>query len=336
MSLTRRQLLVRAGAAALVLEAGGSWPESQALAAVRRPFIAYGDGSYLTTPLRHYHVDPARTKKFRHFMRWHPDQRGHPYPMIRGVGGNRWGTAYAMGTHTDPIWRLTGDMNRECAILRTQGFHAPRWLGSMLTGTSDSPFCVIDRSFGYTVFGGKAKATGHRTINVTSAGISHHSSNGLTARNVKSDDPRNFTSRGRISEAMVIRKDLVDYGISHGTGLGHVLQMFLVETRTADGFRHPMVKCEGHMHGFGAEGERIALRRDVDLRRRDLSPAGLVIARTLRDYGCYFGDNAGSASSLKAEQENRHRRVWHEELKHDSLRGLSWDDFVVVAHPRPQ
>jgi hypothetical protein len=336
MSMTRRQLLVRSGLGALALEAGSSFADSQAIGRARPPFTAYKSGSYFTKPLGRHQVDAVRTAAFHRFMRNHRDQQKYSYPLIRGVGGNEWGTAYAMASRTDPIWRLTGSMQQECALLRTKGFHAPPWLGRMLTGTNDSPFCVIDRAFGYTVFGGKAKVTGRYTIEVTSAGVTYHASNGLTGRNPQSDDPRNFTSRGRISDAMVIRRDLMDYGIAHGTGLGHVLQLFMVETRTADGYRHPMVKCEGRMHGFGAEGERIALRKDIVLRKRGLSPAGLVIARTLRDYGCYFGDNAGSASALKAEQENGKRHIWHGDLKHDSLGGLTWADFVVVARPHPQ
>ena len=93
-----------------------------------------------------------------------------------------------------------------------------------------------------------------RTISVQSAGITYHSSNGLHRNDPLSNDKRNFTSRGRISEAMVIRRDLVDHGIAYNTDLGHVLHMFLVETRSSDGFRHPMVACEGGKNGFGAEG----------------------------------------------------------------------------------
>ena len=57
-----------------------------------------------------------------------------------------------------------------------------------------------------------------------SAGITYHSSNGLHRSNPLSNDKRNSTSRGRISDAMVIRSDLVDHGIANNTDLGHVLQ----------------------------------------------------------------------------------------------------------------
>jgi hypothetical protein len=55
-----------------------------------------------------------------------------------------------------------------------------------------------------------------------------------------------------------------------------------------------------------------------------------VIARTLQRRGCYIGDNSGSASALKAQQENCRRPLWRGRLKADSLHGISWDDFVVL------
>jgi hypothetical protein len=235
-----------------------------------------------------------------------------------------------MGASSDPIWKLTGKIQAPCKILSTQGFHAPTWLGSILTGTSDSPFCVIDRGSGFTMFAANAKLVGQRTISVSSAGVTYHASNGLHAKNPYCDDERNFTSRGRISDAMVIRKDLVDYGIANNTDLGHVLHLFLAETRTSDGFCHPMVGKESNKNGFGAEGERIAIASNVDVTKRGLSPEGLVIARTLQNYGCYIGDNSGSDSRLKAEQETPGRPVWGERLNIDSLAGLRWDDFVVL------
>jgi hypothetical protein len=129
---------------------------------------------------------------------------------------------------------------------------------------------------------------------------------------------------------MVIRKDLVRYGVDNDTDLGHVLHLFLVETNSRDGFCHPMIGEESDKSGFGAEGERLANDPGIDLTKRGLSPEGLVIARTLQRRGCYIGDNSGSASALKAQQENSDRALWHSRLKADSLHGSTWDDFVVL------
>jgi hypothetical protein len=328
--LSRRSLLGAGGLAVASVVAAPLIEPAAAATVVSAPFLPYGADSYFRTPVAGLSPDPTRTAAFRTFMSTHPDQRSFAYPRIKGIGSNRWGTTYAMSTAADPLWTLTGGVTAYCSCLATTGFHAPDWLGSVLSGTSDSPFCVVDLGSGFTVFGTKASVVAPRTISVQSAGITYHSSNGLHRKDPLSNDKRNFTSRGRISEAMVIRSDLVDYGIANNTDLGHVLHLFLVETNSSDGCRHPMVACEGGKCGFGAEGERIAIDPAVNLTTRGLSPAGLVVARTLQRYGCYFGDNAGRESALKAEQESPTRPIWNGRLGQDSLAGLRWDDFVVL------
>ncbi len=328
--ITRRDFLRATLTAAAVGVVGQTSACDSSSRAQARPFLAYSADSYFKGRVDGAPIDQTRTTVFRSFMKRHPHQRDHPHPRINGTEGNPWGTPYAMSSASDPIWKLAGEVSAECALLRTRGFHAPEWLGSMLTGTSDSPFCVIDRAFGVTVFCEKATQIGVRTISVLSAGITYHNSNGLDQRNPRSDSQQNFTSRGRISDAMVIREDLVDYAVANDTDLGHVLHMYFVETRTSDGFRHPMVGTEQGKYGFGAEGERIAISPNVDVATRGLSPEALVVARTLQNYGCYLGDNSGSQSALKAEQENGDRPIWKGRLDRDALEGLSWDDFVVL------
>jgi hypothetical protein len=331
--LSRRSLLGVGGLAVAAVGAGPLIEPAAAAAGVptgSAPFLPYGTDSYFRTPVAGLSSDPARTAAFRSFMATHPDQRSYAYPRICGTGANRWGTAYAMSTASDPLWKLTGIVPALCSSLTTVGFHAPDWFGSVLSGTTDSPFCVVDLGSGFTIFGAKARVVAPRTISVQSAGITYHSSNGLHRNNPLSNDKRNFTSRGRISEAMVIRSDLVAHAITNNTDLGHVLHMFLAETSSSDGCRHPMVACEGGKYGFGAEGERIAIDPTVDLTNRGLSPAGLVVARTLQRFGCYFGDNAGRESTLKAEQETLTHPVWSGRLGLDSLAGLRWDDFIVL------
>jgi len=210
------------------------------------------------------------------------------------------------------------------------GFHAPEWFGDVLTGTSDSPFVVIDRAQGWSVWGAKSRVVGEHLIEVGAAGLFEHASNGLDRRNPASTSALNFRSRGAIPDAMVIRRDLVNRGVATGGDLGHVLHLFLVETDSAAGYQHPMVGAESDKHGWGAEGQRIAIDQTVDLTTRGLSPEALVIARTLQRYGAYIGDNSGGPSALKAEQENGVRSVWDGRLTADALKGLTWDDFIVL------
>lgn len=323
--ITRRTALGALGATALAASA-----PTPAFSATR-PFIAYTPGAFFTSPTLGAPINTTRTAAFRTLMKTHPDQRSTAYPLIRGTSGNAWGTAYAYGTATDPVWKLAGTVPAACADLKTTGFRAPAWLGQMLTGTSDSPFVVIDTGTGQSVWGAKAVwKPGTQTITVGASGRFKHATNGLDRRNPRSDGRSNERSRGAIPDAMVIRKDLIDYGVANSTDLGHVLHLFMVETKTTDGHCHPMVGHESSKNGFGAEGERIAIRADLDLTTRGLSPEALVVARTLQRYGAYIGDNAGSKTALKAEQESSVRPVWGGRLPANALSRLSWDDFVVI------
>jgi hypothetical protein len=184
--------------------------------------------------------------------------------------------------------------------------------------------------FGYTVqFADAVPNKATRTITVSNAGIMWHTSNGLDGRNPASNDKRNFTSRGRILDAMVIRRDILDQAIAKDTGLGHVLHLFFVETNTADGVVSPMTGAESDKAGWGAEGERIRIRPDVDLKARGLTGAALVIARTLQENGAYLGDNSGSSTQIKASQPGAYTGT---NLATDALKGkITWADFEVVA-----
>src|SRR3982751_614140 len=107
-----------------------------------RPFIPYTAGSFLTSSSQGAPIDEARTKTMQSFMASFADQKKWKFPSIQGVGGNLWGTAYAMSDATDPIWKLTGAVNSKVADqLKNKGFHAPAGFGKRITGTSDSPFC---------------------------------------------------------------------------------------------------------------------------------------------------------------------------------------------------
>jgi hypothetical protein len=112
-----------------------------------------------------------------------------------------------------------------------------------------------------------------------------------------------------------------------------VLEFFFVETNGGGDpcFTNPMVACERQRNGWGREGLRIAVGPRVDLTTRRCSPQALVIARTLKHYGGYLGDNSGGATGLKAQQSTPARPVWHGVLSRDELKGcISWQDFVVI------
>jgi hypothetical protein len=241
---------------------------------------------------------------------------------------------YYVGRPDDPVWRLVGgntSTNSRLQILATQGFHMADSVADRFpTGTQDRPGLMIDPVFGYTAqFADAVPDKATRTITVSSAGILWHSSNGLDYRNPLSNDSRNFTSRGRVVDAMVIRRDALDRAVANNTGLGYVLHLFFVETSTADGFRSPMVGAESGKYGWGAEGERIRLKPSIDLEARGLTGAALAVARTLQQNGAYIGDNSGSCTKIKASQASEYVGT---NMATDMFRDkISWDDFEVLA-----
>jgi hypothetical protein len=306
---------------------GSSGSTAQASGGLSFPYSA---DSFFRSRVTDAPVDAARTRQFQAFMASHPDQAGITWPKINM--NPEWAMSYHVGRATDPVWRLTGGNTADprLTVLQKQGFHmADSVADTFPTGTQDRPGVMVDPVFGYTVQFADAvvdKAT--RTITVSNAGIMWHGSNGLDGRNPNSDDERNFTSRGRIPDAMVIRRDQLDQAAASGTGLGHVLHLFFVETNTADGVVHPMTGAESGKAGWGAEGERIRIRPDVDLEARGLTGAALVIARTLQENGAYIGDNSGSSTQIKASQPEQYAGT---NLTTDALRGkITWADFEVL------
>ena len=301
-----------------------------------RPFIAYSADSFLKSQVTGAPVDQTLTQQFHRYMATNPEQADTDYPTIRGVDGNKWGMPYAMSDCSDPVWRIGTVSKRspsQWESLKTTGFHAPADLGSRFTGTSDSPFVVIDRCDHITVYGHSASVAAHRRVNVASFGAFNHDSNGLDERNPASNNSQNFRSRGVIPDSMLIRKDQMDYAIAHHTDLGQVLEVFFVETDGSGSpcYTSPMVGCEQRHTGWGREGLRIAVSPSVDLSTRNCTPQALAIARTLQDYGGYLGDNSGSTTGIKAQQESPSHPVWHGTLSRDELQGcISWKDFVVV------
>jgi hypothetical protein len=306
---------------------GSSGSTAQASGASSFPYSA---DSFFRSRVSDAPVDAARTRQFQAFMASHPEQAGITWPKINM--NPEWAMSYHVGRPTDPVWRLAGGNTADprLTVLQKQGFHmADSVADTFPTGTQDRPGVMVDPVFGYTVQFADAvvnKAT--RTITVSNAGIMWHGSNGLDGRNPSSDDERNFTSRGRIPDAMVVRRDQLDQAAANGTGLGHVLHLFFVETNTADGVVHPMTGAESGKAGWGAEGERIRIRPDVDLEARGLTGATLVIARTLQENGAYIGDNSGSSTQIKASQPEQYAGT---NLTTDALKGkITWADFEVL------
>ena len=333
-----RRNVLRGGLALAALGAVGTGSfasPARAASSVAMPFVPYSGDSFFKSKVLGAPVDATATAAFLAFMKTHAEQRGVLYPKINGiVASSQWGTSFHLGRSTDPIWKITGaGVRPETQIAATTGFHMADSVADRFpTGTQDRQGLVNDPVFGYSVhFGDAVPNRANRTINVVNASVFWHASNGLDKRNPRSDDSRNYCSRGRIPDAMVIRGDLVKAAAVSGTSLGHVMQMFFVETDGAAGFCHPMTGQESRHSGWGPEGVRIAVKPSVDLVARGFTGGALVIARTLQQHGCYLGDNSGASSMLKGEQAtSTYSPYAGTNLSSSCLSKLTWADFVVL------
>jgi hypothetical protein len=296
-------------------------------------FQPYSPGSFFSSRVDgpSVPIDATRTDQFRRFMATYPDQSAITWPKLNMSPG--WAMSYDYGTADDPVWRLVGGNTSlpKLQILTTQGLHMGDSVAATFPpGTADRPGVIIDTVFGYTVqLADAVPDLATHTITVSNAGIMWHGSNGLDYRDPASDDQRNFVSRGRIPDAMIVTREELDHAVAAGTGVGHVLHLYLAETNTADGFAHPMVGAESADYGWGAEGERIRIKPSVDLVARGLTGHALALARTLQENGSYIGDNSGSSTQLKLSQAARYTGT---NLSTDVFRGrLFWTDFEVVS-----
>lgn len=303
------------------------------------PYIAYEPGSFFTTPLPD---NAPLASNSATGISWAKSHDPNDYPTIRGVDGNKWGMPFALSDCSDPLWYFPSNATLPSTVgfLAMQGFHAPANFGDKLAANGDDPFVVIDTCGvpampdGLSVWGanvaydgnaGHVFSTSSGTGGTIVGGAFDHASNGLDKRDPHSDSTINERSRGNIPDSMVIRDDLLSYAETGGNDgtLGHVLEMFWLETDSSAGFFSPMVGAEGGNSGFGAEGERIRVKPNWTP-PSTCSAAGKVIAKTLQKYGAYLGDNAGGGSGIKAEQGSTALHI-------RELSGcITWDDMEFV------
>jgi hypothetical protein len=300
------------------------------------PFVPYTADSLFRKPLPDAAPVAANSAQM---VAWAAAHEPESYLKIRGANGVGWGIAYAEASCSDPIYRIGagGSVPASQAHLRTVGFHAPAAAWKNIPQNGDAPFLIVDRCGtsarpnGLSVWGANAVVSG-QTVNVSAAGSFAHDTNGLDRRNPASNSQLNERSRGVIPDSMLIRPDVLDYAVHHGTGLGYMLEVFWLETNSAAGFTSPMVGAEGGNNGVGAEGQRIRIKPGIDLAARPgcsptTNPVGLAIARTLQQNGAYIGDNSGSGSGIKTAQNAQYPG-----LNADSLRGcMTWDDVEFLA-----
>jgi hypothetical protein len=295
--------------------------------------IPYGSRSLFRTALP---VNAPVSPDNAYFVQWVKAHEPLDYWSIRGAdtprggGFNNYGMPFAQASCTDPVFKLasTASVPNGQEFLKTAGFHAPRAVFTHAMENNDNPVVVQDRCgnssrpAGLTVWMANVRYDGTLVLKTSpgtggnlTGGSFDWRDNGLDYRVQGSNSPngRSVRSRGIIPDSLVIRDELLRQGMAgaHGGTLGHVLVVYLVQTNTAAGFQKPMTLaqpgnagCGGAAHpGICAAGQRIRINPNINLAARaGCTGVARVIARTLQVYGAYIGDNSGSGSGIKAEQ----------------------------------
>lgn len=239
---------------------------------------------------------------------------GAHFPKLNGAPDG-WGMAYGTGTASDPVWKITGGNIPTPAVnqLRNIGFHAPANMGDRFSGTTDSPFVIVDKASGISIWGsGAAKGAGNTIAISKAAGYFDWGTNGLDDRAIggfSNCDTLGLvceTSRGRIPDAFLVTAAEFATAKANGTGLGHVLEFFWPETDSSGCLGPVMVTCETGNTGVMFEGQRVALNPTLNIvGRAGCTPDADVIVRTLQENGAYIGDNAGGTSwVIKLEEDS--------------------------------
>lgn len=282
-------------------------------APVFRPFTA---SSYWNTKL------PPTAPVDVHSRIYLEDSRDptHTQGYLRLTGAPGTSQSYATPIYwakpSDPVYTITPRRNGDPVDV-----HIPRH--ATPASGSDAQMTIIDLSFDQVVGlnGASYRASRDRWA-VGSTDRYIVSSNGLGPDVAGHDDDRNFGHRGVPASARVVRVDEVRAG-----RIDHRLECYW--WATAPVHHWPLSGHETGKGGLVPEGMVIRIQPSADLTRRGLSPAALVIAGALQDYGCLIGDNSGSGNRLKLERDES---AWRElGLTHDALAAIPWDDWEFVA-----
>lgn len=268
-----------------------------------RPFTA---GAYWNTRLGNAPLSPYSAA-------WIRDAVAHSGTHLNLVLGD-WGMPVYRSSASDPLVQLTSGGH-------TVRFHIPT--GARPMSANDAALTVIDPTtnqvvglFGAHVSGGKWSVSGLSRYRYSSNGIAGGLPGGRKA---------NFGHRGIPASVPAVTKAEIRRG-----AIRHRLEIYWHETAAATpegpSAYFPMTGSESGKTGVVPEGAVIRIKPSVDLKQLHLSRAAYVIARALQKYGAVVGDNSGQGNSLKLQGNTS----WTGILNKDSLKSISWSDFVFV------
>jgi hypothetical protein len=195
--------------------------------------------------------------------------------------------------------------------------------------TSDAQMTVYDLTAGYVASLNQAsydEATD--TWSASGGALAYLSSNGLdrTWSTFPDHDPFNRGHRGVPAPMYGVRLDEVQAG-----SIDHVLKIAVDTTKCAHVFPMTGDECGTTARFAPPEGARIRIKASVDLGAYHLTPAALVIARAMQNYGAVIGDQGGTVT-LKVENTvaEGQGQLWAGKLSANSLSAIPLDDFEVV------
>jgi hypothetical protein len=201
--------------------------------------------------------------------------------------------------------------------------HIPKRARAM--PTSDAALIIID-SVRHQVVSLSGAQFHSQTGTWTARALSRYwsDSNGI-AKGLPGGSRGNVGHRGIPGSVQAVTRQEIRRG-----AIQHRLEVYWWETapKTPTGREayFPMTGSESGNVGTVPEGIVIRIRPSVDLTSKHLSPAAYTVARALQRYGAVIGDNSGSGNNLKLQANAR----WTGVLTADSLRSITWRDYVFV------
>jgi len=273
-----------------------------------RPFLA---GSYWNTPLGRAPLDPQSARYIRDAQ-----VISHSQNYLQLVLGD-WAIPAYESSNADPIYRINPSSGP------TVRLHIPSRARPM--ATSDAALTVRDVTTHQVVALGGARfdPTNHRW---TARTVSRYwsTSNGI-AQGLPGGTRDNLGHRGIPGSVQAVMRREIRRGV-----IRHRLEVYWWETapQTPTGRKayFPMTLSESGHVGTVPEGIVIRIRRSVDLKLVQLTPAAYTVARALQRYGAVVGDNSGSGNSMKLQAN----ADWTGVLTKDSLKSIPWSDYAFV------
>jgi hypothetical protein len=288
-----------------------------------RPYRAFSDASYWSTPLPEDAPTDPRSEQIIDFL-----QANNRANFIRLAGtdaSGQWGIPIYWAGRGDPHYLVANS----CDFRQPREFRDVRIpVGAEPDPTSDSAMTVYDRRRGLVYgFHRTRYDVEHDSWSACGGTVSYLDSLGLDGKLAGSDQIRNRGHRGVPPPTYAVRLGEIRWG-----SIDHMLKIAVNAASPDHVF--PMVGSDGVSTDPSAppEGARLRIKPSIQLDELGLSPAALVIARALQEYGAVIGDQSGASVTLKVENTVAEGRgqLWRDVLSANSLSAIPLRAFEIV------